>query len=551
MTRDISQPGGLDALIADAMTLARSGAAGRAEALLLKAKADAGDRLPAGARATIWKAVGAVRREGGDAAGAVTAFETVVETVPSDAGAWASYGLLLSAADRTPDAVEALRNAVRLDPSHMPAGRNLGLALMKMQRFDEAAACYRALTLLAPEDAALWRWLGHAEAAGDKPEQAREAYLRALDLTPAERQDASGADNLGLTLALVERDLGLLDSSIKRLRAVLAAHPDDGVVEFALAQNLLLTGVYGEGFRRYESRWRRPGMAPLSVSAPLWSGEPLQGRRILLQDEQGLGDTIQFCRFAADLAQTPGARVSLLVRPRLRRLLAGLHPALEMLDEDAARVARPDFHAPLMSLPQAMGLDHPSSLKAPNRYLSAEDGRVRVWSPRLDAAAAGRLKVGLIWQGDPTSQSERGRSPPAAALGPLLTLRDAQFFLLQKDVGRTDLSVFEDAAHVADLGHEIDGGPDAFIDTAAIMSQLDAIVTSDTGPAHLAGALGVPTGVLLKRIPEWRWGLEGERTPWYPSMTLFRQKNRGVWRDPVAEARTWLQEEAAHRTSGG
>ena len=504
----------------EAGRLARQGAFDAAEAVCrnaLEARPESPD---------LWQCLGAVRHHAGNSPGAAEAFENALQHAPENAGAWASYGLVLGLLERVGEAAEALSTAIRLDPGHPSAGKNLGLLLMKSGAPDQAVPVYEHLCRHQPQDADAWGWLGHAYAASDRMDEATAAYRKALDRRPED-------GNLRLTLALAERDLGRIGESGRLLEACLAEAPDNPVVTFALAQNRLLTGDYRRGFAGYESRWRRPGMMLPDYGVPMWRGEDPSGCRILLHDEQGLGDTIQFCRFASVLAAA-GAAVTLLVRPHLRRLLTSLDPAVTVVDTPPA--ARFDFHCPLMSLPLHLGLDR-DTVGIDGPYLKPEPALRARWADELRTGRQGALAVGLIWQGDPQSQSEKGRSPPLAALEPLFDLPGTRFFLLQKHHGRDQIGALEGRSAIVDLGDRLDTGPDAFVDTAAVMAEMDAVVTSDTGPAHLAGALGMETFVLLKQVPEWRWGLTGERSPWYPSMRLFRQTGRGDWSGPVAGIR--------------
>ena len=505
------------AATAEAGQLAQQGAFDAAEAVCRKALA------AAPAHPELWKCLGAVRHHAGNPAGAAEAFDAAVRHAPDDAGAWASYGLILGMMDRVPDAADALRRAFALDPQHPTAGRNLGLLLMKAGRPGDAAAVYELLCRAEPRDAGLWGWLGHACAADDRMERAVQAYRTALEKQPED-------GNLRLTLALAERDLGRIEDSDQNLERCLADAPDNPVATFALAQNRLLQGDYRRGFEGYEARWNRPGMAMPDYPFPTWAGEPIAGRRILLHDEQGLGDTIQFCRFALWLDRA-GASVTLLVRPHLRRLLTGLGARIAVID--SLPEERFDYHCPLMSLPYRLGLGA-EDIATDGPYLHPEPALLSEWSDRLAETRSG-FSIGLVWQGDPQSQSEKGRSPPLDALQPLFDLSGVHFFLLQKHHGRDGVAALADRVNLHDLGDRLDTGPDAFVDTAAVMAQMDAVVTSDTGPAHLAGALGTPTYVLLKHVPEWRWGLGGTETTWYPSMTLVRQSVRGDWTGPVAQ----------------
>ncbi|WP_161973814.1 tetratricopeptide repeat protein [Hwanghaeella grinnelliae] len=513
----------VETAIREATALAQSARFDEAEATCMAAARDLGDH------AELWKCLGAVRHHRGDSANAAAAFQKAVDLAPDDAGAWSSLGLMLATADRSGEAIAALRKALEIDPGQTAAARNLGLSLMKSGKPAEARDVYRTLAAQLPNDADVLGWLGHASAAADDIDTAYAAYKRSLQIQP-------GNQNLELTLALVERDLGLFPASRSRFDRLLAARPDDPVLRFAQAQNFLLQGDFVNGFREYEWRWKRPGMEVPEFNAVPWQGEDVAGKTFLLHDEQGLGDTIQFCRFAATL-RDKGAAVTLLVRPRLRRLISSLSPNAS---QDIAVIdtvppgASFDFHCPLMSIPYRLGMTL-ADIPAPQAYLTAEDELIAQWRPKLAEWSGGKLAVGLNWQGDPSSQSERGRSLPFDALRGLLALEGIHFFLLQKQHGRDALAGIADLPNVTDLGDALDLGDDAFVDTAAVMHCLDIVVTSDTGPAHLAGAIGARSWVLLKKVPEWRWGTAGSAMPWYPTMRLFRQSVRGDWSGPVRE----------------
>lgn len=521
-----------------AESLAQNGNTAEAENAVLSWLEQNEERRPVEELARATKLLGAVRHQRQDVKGAAAAFKTATELAPTDAEAWAALGLMLAGLDETEQAIDALHHAVTHDPMHLAARKNLALAQMKMQRTEDAALHYRELCQREPDDPANWVWLGHAAAILGQLQVAYDAYAKALDIDPNNL-------NVSLTMALIERDLGDFEHSTTRLVGLYAAAPSNAVAAFVLAQNYLQQGDFKNGFALYERRWERPGMARPSFAAPQWTGQDLAGKTITIFDEQGLGDTFQFARFIS-VVEAQGAKIRLHVRPKLRAVLSNLAGAQETdfvatLTEEDENGDPSDFHCPLMSLPFGLSIASATDIPHSTPYLAPDDDLVEYWREKLHPEfSKPGLKVGLIWQGDPQSQSEKGRSPPSAALRPLIQNNGVQFFLLQKYVGREDLSPFEGRNNVTDLGDCLDLGPNAFVDTAAVMTLLDAVVTSDTGPAHLAGALGVRTGVLLKKVPEWRWGIRGTSTPWYPSMTLFRQKHLGDWNDPVQQGIAWL-----------
>ena len=478
-----------------------------------------------GENALLLRTVGSIRHMKGDRNGAADAFRKAVDVDPEDAQAWADLGAVLGSQEDTVGAIKALHQAFSLDPSLLVAGQNLGLALMKANRPDDAAVIFQRLIDHGARSAPVYGWLGHACAAIDRPEHAAEAYRAALAINP---DDA----NIMLTLAIIERDLGDLPGSIARFDTLLARDPDNPIYRFAQAQNRLITGDFERGFDGYEWRWRRPGMEKPDFNCPQWDGEDLSGKSLLVYDEQGLGDTFQFCRFVLTALEN-GASVSLLVRPRLRRLMAGLSDRIRIVDDNTARQTHFDYAVPMMSLPRLFGITV-DTIPATTPYLHPDPRLVTEWSDRLAIAGDERPLVGLIWQGDPKSQSERGRSVGFETLMPLLAQQDKRFFLLQAVDGRDQVSGRDLPENVVDLGDRLDTGEDGFVDTAAVMQLMTLIVTSDTGPAHLAGALGRPTWLMVKKIPEWRWMLERDDSPWYPSFRLYRQQSRGDW-DGVAK----------------
>jgi hypothetical protein len=286
---------------------------------------------------------------------------------------------------------------------------------------------------------------------------------------------------------------------------------------------LLMRGDLTEGFAEYEWRSKMEDFPSpkRKFESPKWRGENLQGRTIIVHDEQGAGDAIQFARFAPLLSQM-GARVFLECNSQLVRLLSGLQ-CIEGVFERFAALPPHDYQCSLLSLPYLLGttLD---AIPGQTPYIFAESELALAWSNKLSSHQG--LKVGLVWAGNPEFKADRLRSPGLEAFRPLLEVPGISVFALQKGAGRRDLETAQGLPqNFFDLNDQIDD----FADTAAIMANLDLIVTSCTGPAHLAGALGRPTWTVLPFSPDWRWMEEREDTPWYPTMRLFRQDTRGDW----------------------
>jgi hypothetical protein len=310
------------------------------------------------------------------------------------------------------------------------------------------------------------------------------------------------------------------DASFDR---AIALQPDAMEPYFNKGVRRLQIGDFEQGWELYE---RRPLARRFEETAgrPRWDGrEDIAGTRILIYSEQGLGDTLQFCRYAK-LLKARGADVILCVQESLCTLLNSLSPGIRVVSSQAP-VPEYDLHCPLLSLPRgfATRLD---SIPADVPYLSADSARVASWRKRI--GTHGRL-IGIRWQGS-TGRADVGRSFPLRHFQAIADIADVRLISLQKGVGSEQLLDCPIEWRVEDLGADFEpGGRDAFLDVAAVMECLELIITSDTSVAHLAGALGRPTWLVLKKVPDWRWMLEREDCPWYPSMRVFRQEQDGDW----------------------
>ena len=289
---------------------------------------------------------------------------------------------------------------------------------------------------------------------------------------------------------------------------------------------LLALGDYRRGFEKYEVRWRRTGMpAQKSRGRPLWLGEyPLARKTVLLHAEQGFGDTIQFARYVPLLAAT-GAKVVLEVQSELTALMARLDGGARMI----ARGDTPppfDVHCPLGSLPLALRTE-PDTVPAEIPYLSADEASLTKWSARIGALA--RPRIAIAWSGNASHFNDRNRSIPFARLAPLFSA-PARFVSIQRDVRGEDAEKLASESRVTHVGGELAN----FTDTAAAIALADLVISADTAVAHLAGAMGRPLWVLIPFQPDWRWTLDGETSPWYPTARLFRQTSLGDWDGVIA-----------------
>jgi hypothetical protein len=341
--------------------------------------------------------------------------------------------------------------------------------------------------------------------------------------------------------------LGRWGEAEELLRAAVDEAPHLAAAHAQLGVALLGRGAFAEGWRELEWRRQMPGSPGRDVVAPAWDGGRLAPHQtLLLWDEQGFGDSIQYARYAILAKAASGARVVLSCHPRVRRLLASCRG----FDATFARgrdFPRPDAHCSLLSLPAILGLDDPRGDLCP--YVGPlGDGPITVVNKR------GSIRVGVAWQGNPRFPGDPERSVPLGRLEPLLRAlagvrageKKVHLLSLQRGPGEDQLATLPADVRPSPLGRDLDAGSDGFVDSAALLNTVDLLITSDTAIAHLGGAMGVPVWLLLARVPDWRWGLNGERSVFYPSMRLFRQRRDGDWdgvcddvRAAVAERFAW------------
>lgn len=424
-----------------------------------------------------------------DLPAAVEIYRAALVQDPDADDAWSNLGLALAALGQTADAVAALEKAVSLVPNDAATRCNLGTALQKHGRVAEAVACFEQVIADDPDYADAWGNLGNARQEQHRLDDALAAHDRAVSLAP-----------------------------------------DNAEIHWNRAMTLLVSGDLEAGFAEYEWRVRTARHAPPGHPSRHWEGGDLTGRHILLLAEQGFGDAIQFARYAPIL-QRRGARVTLQCAEKLASLFASLDGAPAIISFGAAAPAV-DCHAPLMSLPRLLGarLD---TVPADIPYLRAPRGAAAA------PAGDGRPRIGLCWAGSPAHPDDARRSCPPALLAPLVARRDIAWIDLQYGPGAGD---FPDAENrLEDWSEMLDG----FGDTAAALSALDLVIAVDTATAHLAAALGRPTWLMLKYAPDWRWMLDRDDSPWYPTMRLFRQAEPGDWAGVVARLRAavdrWME----------
>ena len=443
---------------------------------------------------------------------------------PDYAEALNNRGLALRDLKRLDEALASFDRALAVRLDYADALTNRGNTLRDLKRFEEALASYdRALTVW-PDYAEALNNRGNALGDLNRFEEALASYDRALTVRPDYAEALKNRGNALRDLKRIEEALASYDNAIG-----LKDDYADALLGRALCK--LQLGQFLEGWSDYEWRWgaadwsgKRPDFATFAI----WHGEYLEHRRLLVFREQGLGDIIQYARYLPLLVNR-GPLITFLAPANLTRLLRPLTNEIEIISSIGPE-RKFDFQCALMSLPHRFGTELAS---VPNSipYLRAEDALIARWRERIGAHD---FKVGIAWQGNPQGRIDKGRSIPLTEFFPLGRIPGVRLISLQKEHGLEQLRQLPDDVTIETLGEDFDNGPDAFVDTAAAMKNLDLIVTSDTSIAHLAGALGRPTWVALSHVPDWRWLLDREDSPWYPTMRLFRQSERQNWQSVFA-----------------
>jgi tetratricopeptide (TPR) repeat protein len=437
-------------------------------------------------------------------------------------------GALLQKLQRPEAALQSYDRALAIEPSHAESHYNRGILLEQAQRLEEALASFdRALGLMA-HSADLHCSRGAVQQRLGRLPEALESFERTLAL----RADHPLAlANRGIVL----QELGRLEEAVASYARALERAPDDTQCHYNRALAWLAMGDYARGWQEHEWRWEHK---PLEISrkplrAPLWLGQwPLEGRTILLHSEQGLGDAIQFCRFAR-FVKDLGASVILEVRPPLAGLLGDLD-GIDDLVTDGDPMPVIDCHCPLLSLPLALktGLN---DIPAAQGYLRADADRTATWEKRLGPRI--RPRVGLVWSGSTGHKNDRYRSMPLAELLEALP-EGIEYVGLQKEVRESDREALRLRPDLRNWGGQLED----FRDTAALCCSLDLLISVDTSVVHLAGGLGVAARVLLPFNADWRWLRGRDDSPWYCSLRLYRQSSLGSWRRPLELVRAELNE---------
>ena len=467
---------------------------------------------------------GSVLLKLGRPAEALTSYERALELAPGLTAAWIDKGRILRDAKRLEEALAAFERARSVEPDHLDLLNDLGLVLRDLKRPVEALAAFDRALQLKPDFAEALSNRGLILQELDRFDEALAAYDRSLQLRP---DLADTHANRGNAL----QELARHDEALAAYRRALELKPGYEAIHLNESLSRLVTGDLSGGWPKYEWRWQNNSEAPPArqFGEPMWRGkEPLAGKTILIYAEQGLGDTIQFCRYARPLSAR-GATVVLRVQPPLVPLLQGLDGVARLLAADEPPPAF-DYQCPLLSLPLAFDTSL-QTIPAGGAYLRPSGPRfaerLAAWQARL--GPKDKPRIGLVWSGNAHHKNDRNRSIPLQAFARVVS-PGARFVSLQNEVRAADAAVLKQRGDIDEFAPELVD----FAETAALVAQLDLVVSVDTSVAHLAAAMGKPVWLLLPLNPDWRWLLEREDSPWYETMRLFRQSRRGEWGEVVA-----------------
>jgi Tfp pilus assembly protein PilF/ADP-heptose:LPS heptosyltransferase len=508
-------------------------------------------------RARAWHSLGVIAQKRGEQAKAAGFFRRAIALEPNSADTRNNLGVALGALGRREEAMACYRRALVLRPDYARANLNLGAALMDAGALEEAKEalqraaaldpklaeapynlgnlhskqgndvaaikCFDRATTLRPDFYEAHNNLGAVLLKTDNYSAAYRSFVRALRLKPDEAEA-----HYNVAAALIQ--LGSHDKALASCRRAIAIDPDHAQANFSEAQILLARGNLREGFDKYEWRWRLGTLLPRGFSVPQWNGEALTGRTILLHGEQGYGDTIQGLRYVPLVAEQ-GGEVVLEVPQPLRRLAARL-PGVARLVAYGEPLPRFDLFCPLLSLPRAFRTTL-ETIPADIPYLGAEPEAIERWRAQLSDGSG--LRIGIVWAGSSLHRRDAQRSISIETLSPLLGLDGVRWFSLQVGERAANLALTP-AGRITDLAP----GLSDFGETAAAIVNLDLVITVDTAVAHLAGALGRKAWIMLPTVSDWRWTIDRDDSPWYPTLRLFRQSRPGDWEGVVARVREAL-----------
>jgi len=454
----------------------------------------------------------------GDYDSSIDYLKKVLQIDPSHADAYHNLGIALQAKGQLHEAISFFRKAANFHPSFAQAYYSLANALKKTGQTDEAISCYRKVLQIVPDFVDAYNSLGNLMKKQGMVEEAINCYQKALQINPV---NPGILNNLGNVLY----EAGCFDKALITYQNALELDPDYPYSHFHISRVLLLSGNYKQGWKEYEWRWKTKDYFERDFSQPLWDGSDISGSTILLYTEQGLGDAIQFIRYVPLVVQL-GATIIVECQKELVSLfrnVKGIKQVISMGEQSPPF----DMHCPLLSLPLEFNTTI-ETIPAEIPYIKVNTAFLQKWKDKLSDDNS-KLKVGLVWAGSPTFKRSHLKKCPLEMFSPLAHNEDITFYSLQKGKAAEQAKTPPDRMNLVDYTDEIDD----FSDTAALIMNLDLVISVDTAVAHLSGALGKPVWTLIPFAPDWRWMLNREDSPWYPTMRLIRQPSPGDWESVI------------------
>jgi Tfp pilus assembly protein PilF len=487
------------------------------------------ERMPESA--AVLNNIGKAHQLNGNAHQAKENYRRACKFDPEFAEPWFNLAELDQSSGRLEQAVMHYRKAIRINPRMNAAYNNMGNALRSLKRYPEAIEAFRKVVLLEPDLAQGHYNLGSAYRLTAQYPEAMMHLSKAIQLEPTYVEAWNN-------LALACKNVGDLDRALSYFNKAVQLQPDYAISYWNRSFVRFLKGNWSEGWRDFEWRFQVPHwptIYPHRISAKRWNGDPIRSQTLLVHDEQGLGDTFQFTRYLPWVKSRCG-RLIFETRQELVPLLEntlGIDDIIIRTSQGPPTIPF-DEYAPLMSLGYIMNVD-PDRTPPMQPYIQATQDKIARWGSRIPS---GEINIGLVWAGRPEHRNDINRSCNLKLLAPLFRLPGFRFIGLQKGPAAAQAKEAFNGGTFSNWGEELE----SFSDTAGIIHHLDLVLTVDTSVAHLAGAMGRPVWVLIPYLPDWRWGMKGTLTSWYPSMRLFRQTRPGDWQTVIGQ----IQSELAH-----
>jgi FKBP-type peptidyl-prolyl cis-trans isomerase 2/TolA-binding protein len=445
---------------------------------------------------------------------------------PFHALSYYHLGVIYQELGQIKKATNLYERALQIDPTLSSAYFNLGVIHQDKEEYDFAIERYKKALEYSPENFGAYNNLGLCYLENENLDDAMASFQKSIELKP---DFAEAYSNIGN----VYHNKLMLDEAINMYKKAIDIDPNYTDAHWNLAISYLLKGELEQGWKEYEWRWKTDEFHRPSFPKPIWNGEPIHGKKLLIITEQGLGDALQFLRYIP-LIYKKGVKIIFTCSEELIPLIKNHEEISEIIPRNSI-VPEFDYYCSLLSLPLIFNTTI-NNIPQNIPYINATKKSIKYWHNKL-SNNQNKMKIGIVWAGNPKHKMDKKRSIPLKTYYPLFDLKGVAFYSLQKGKGSEQVDDESKKMGLIDLTNEIND----FSDTAGFIMNLDLVITVDTAVAHLAGALGRPVWVLIPYIPDWRWMLNREDSPWYPTMRLFRQSSRGDWETVVIKIRQELE----------